>query len=136
MNKKLVFISMLIVSLALCFFSCEEPAPFAITITGIPNNSSYNYGFVGLRKGSDTVAVSLPVPITNGKFTGELLNAESAAAFADKGTYMVILAISSDNRGQNISWGGFKLNTKVDGDISLSYTQFTYSASGSILLNK
>jgi len=124
MNKKLVFMVMLIVSLALCFFSCD-PVPFAITITDIPSTSGYTYGYVGLGKGNDVVAVSLPVPISGGKFTGELVDAKSNGAFADIGTYTVILSISSDTRGQDVKWSGAKLNTKVDGDISLKYNQFS-----------
>jgi len=127
MNKKLVFISMLIVLLALCFFSCDLPQ-ISITVTGIDSTYNGKYGYVGLTtRGTPVkaVAVSLPVPISSGQFTGDLL-AEGAVPFTDTGTYHCTLIITSDSAGQVPVWTGAKLNLKItDPGTTVKFSQFT-----------
>jgi len=130
MNKKLIFITMLIVSLALCFFSCEEPPQLSITVTGIPSTYNGKYGYIGLTNNTmdssklKAVAVSLPITISGGQITCDLLT-KNADPFTETGTYHCTLIITSDSKGNNAIWTGVKLNLKITDVVTkIQFSQF------------
>jgi len=130
MNKKLIFITMLIVSLALCFFSCELPQ-LSITVTDIPATYNGKYGYIGLTNNATEssklkqVALSLPVTISGGQITCDLLD-RNTAPFTETGTYHCVFMITTDSSGTNSIWSGAKLNLKLaDPNTTIKFTQLT-----------
>ena len=143
MKKKLVFIALLAVLLTFTFLSCEEEeAAWQVRITDIPSTYNGKYGYVGLSASitsDNIIAVSLPVTISGGQFTGDLLDANRSTSsnivpFTTKGTYAVVLIITSDSGGQNIQWSGYKVTqTFSSSSTNISYNNFSSTSSIKIL---
>jgi len=135
MKKKLIFMAMLTVLLALSFMSCEEDPQKVIVVTEIPSTSGYNYGYVGLGdSGSKVVALSTPVPISSSHtLTAELLStAKGNPAFTDSGTYTFVLVITSDSDGKSSVWEGGKLSLNIKEETTkVSFNTLTKTKSSS-----
>jgi len=157
MKKKLIFIALLTVLLTFSFMSCEGwgedsddedgsqttstgggnttdgPAK-TIIITDIPSTTGYNYGYVGLSqydnksKKDKVVALSMPVPISGGSFTGTLISADKPyPAFKKNGDFTVVLIISTDSEGQDDVYNGVIMSKTIQEEVTtLSYNLFTY----------
>jgi len=127
MTKKLILIAMLTVVLALCFTGCPAEKPQkTIIVTSIPSSVGYNYGYVGLVSGSnDVVAVSLPVPVSGGQITCDLLTL-SGSPFTDEGTYSVALIITRTSDPEDSVYSGAALNKKITDEVTtISFGSFT-----------
>jgi len=136
MKKKLIFMAMLTVLIALCFTGCDLFAKAkSIVITDIPSTYNTKFGVVGLvDKNNKAVAVSLPVTIAGGQFEGELLD-ENGNEFTDKGTYYVVLLVYSDASGKSdkVIHSAVKANQKIEDEVTtISYNKFTPESLSSI----
>jgi len=126
MKKKIFFIAILAcVLLSFTLTSCEEPPQLIVIITDIPTKTDYKYGYIGFGNKDGFKALSLPVPISNGKFTAEMIT-EDGDPFTENGTYQVILLITSDSKGQNEVYSGARLAQKIqDESTTISFNSFT-----------
>jgi len=128
MNKKLLVV-MLTLVLAFIFFGCAEDVQKQIQVTGIPANYNGNYGYVGLGSGSKVIALSLPIAISGGSFTGALIDGKSTSGnlipWCDEGTFTVVLIISTDYAGQNDVYnGGITSKTIKDEVTKIPFSTF------------
>jgi len=101
----------------------DEGEQKTIQVTGIPSTYNGNYGYVGLGLDSKLIALSLPVAISGGSFTGALLDAKSTSGnlipWCDEGTFTVVLIISTDYAGQNDVYNGSITSKYIEDEITI-----------------
>jgi len=126
MKKKIIFIAILTcVLLSFTLSGCQEDPQKIVIITDIPNKEGYKFGYIGFGNKDGLIALSLPVPISGGKFTAEMVTNEGDP-FTDSGTFQVILIISSDSKGQESVYDGVRLSQKIqDESTTISFNSFT-----------
>jgi hypothetical protein len=122
MKKKVIFVALLTVLLAVTFMSCQEDIEKTVVITGIPasgNGGTYSIAAIGLgdSKGN-LIAMSQADYISSGQFTGKLYVFKNKnitdEPFVDVGTYNVALVIYASNDADDPSFSGRADNILIE----------------------